>query len=74
VTRLGRRRKRVKRTRASVCGDKIRHATREEAIQARRQLIAREGVAPNGVQAYKCPFGNHFHVGRGVRNDARNRQ
>jgi hypothetical protein len=70
VTRLGRHRKRGKRTKAVVCDGKERYATREAAQQVRRGYIA-TGTYRGAVHVYRCPHCDHFHVGRGRPADFR---
>jgi hypothetical protein len=66
----GQRKKRVKRTQASMCGTKTRYRTQATAGQIRGNYIA-SGTDPNGVKACHCPFCGHFHVGQIWRPDLR---
>ncbi len=73
MTRPGKRKKRAKRTKAVVCDGKDRYATRDDAQQVRQGYIA-TGTYRGAVQVYPCPFGDHFHVGRGRPADFRERK
>jgi hypothetical protein len=66
----GRLKKRVKRTRASVCGEKTQYPSRAAAEQMRRNYI-RTGSSPDLIRAYQCKFCKYFHVGHMGRSDFR---
>jgi hypothetical protein len=59
----GKHKKRVKRTQASVCGEKTQYPSRDAANQMRTVYIA-QGTYPDGVRVYRCQFCQYFHVGR----------
>lgn len=65
MSRKGRHKKRVKRTRASVCGDgeKTRYPSQEAAEQTRQSYIS-QGIYHDAVRVYWCQFCKSFHVGR----------
>jgi hypothetical protein len=52
-----------RRQRRNCCQGKHRHESGEAAYAQLRQLNA-VGKARPGLHVYKCPFGNHWHVGR----------
>jgi hypothetical protein len=66
----GKRKKRVKRTRSAVCGDKTQYPNAAAAHQMRRTYIS-QGANPDAVKVYECKYCNHFHVGRKWRPDLR---
>jgi hypothetical protein len=67
----GKRKKRVKRTRAAACEGKTQYPSRAAAEKTRENYITKQGTDPNGVRAYRCQFCKHFHVGRIWRPDLR---
>ena len=46
--------------RRKACGDKEHHADQAGAV---RHLIPLKHKGDFGLITYKCPFGNHWHVG-----------
>lgn len=47
-------------TRAKVCGNKQRHATKEAAMAQFRSMRREGSIA---LQVYLCKFCKHYHVG-----------
>ncbi len=54
-----------RRIRRRSCGRKVRHADEVTAWRHIRALIRHKGE--RGLQGYRCPFCNGWHVGHGVR-------
>lgn len=56
-----------RRIRRRQCKSKKVYADEGQAAAAIR-LMDQRGIARTGLHAYKCPFGNHWHVGRKPKN------
>lgn len=54
-------------TAGRACHGKTRYTSRHNADNALWHLI-RQGANPAAVTAYKCPHGDHWHVGHRVGN------
>jgi hypothetical protein len=70
VSRLGRRKKRVKRTKASACDGKVRYQTRD-AASAQRDKYIEGGSSAESIRVYQCGSCRMFHVGHVYRADLR---
>jgi hypothetical protein len=53
MSRLGRRKKRVKRTQASACDGKVRYQTRD-AANAQREKYIEGGSSTESIRVYQC--------------------
>jgi len=51
-----------RRLRRKGCEGKRRHATLQDAKYAVICTVKARGLM-NYMRAYKCPFGNHYHIG-----------
>jgi hypothetical protein len=51
-----------RRQRRRACEGKIPHAS-EQAAHAALWRLQNAGKARPGTRVYRCPFGNHWHVG-----------
>jgi rubrerythrin len=52
-----------RRLRRRACQGKVQHATREAAHVEIRRIARTKWAYRPGLQAYRCPFCGHFHVG-----------
>jgi hypothetical protein len=50
----------LERKQQKMCGNKIQHATRQDAVEHRAELNRKDGGKMN---IYPCTFCNHYHVG-----------
>jgi hypothetical protein len=70
MSRLGRRRKRVKRTNAVTCEGKTVYPSRD-AANAQRDTYIEGGSAAASLRVYRCETCKAFHVGHVYRPDLR---
>ena len=50
-------------TRNRTCTGKTPHPTRNDAIHAATERQRNYGATRNATNVYKCPYGDHWHVG-----------